>query len=95
MIGFGGHMTSVSFLHVHVEEHSCVEEEDLELSTTANLFSQVPDLSDYFFNRGGKEKKEGREVRIDPRVSERARANIPVAYCACAIWINVLNNAHR
>ena len=62
-------MTSVSFLHVSVEEQPQAEEDDLsELTSAANLFSQVANLSDYMSSQREEKKSSRKKIRQDPRV---------------------------
>ena len=71
MTGFSGSMTSVSFLRVSVEEQTQGEDDDLnELTSAANLFTQVPNLSDYIHSQRRTEEKKStrRKVHRDPRV---------------------------
>ena len=68
MTGFGGHMTSVNFMNVHLEEPLSVEEDAMDSSS---LFNQIPDLSDYFATRGNNGDKKNERKRAhttDPRV---------------------------
>ena len=64
-------MTSVSFLHVHLEDSEDGEDEEQESNATTNLFSQIPDLSDFLsgHRRAGK-RKEKKRPQLDSRVKE-------------------------
>ena len=64
-------MTSVSFLHVHLEGSEDGEDEEQESNATTNLFSQIPDLSEFLsgHRRAGK-RKEKKRPPLDSRVKE-------------------------
>lgn len=61
MTGFGGHMTSVNFMNVHLEEPPTVEDDGMELNALSP-FTQIPDISVYLATRGDNgDKRNGRK----------------------------------